>query len=144
MSSMEPFSKPWEQNMLRADSTIVSMLCVFEGRCIFVTGAMLKEVCSLVFESMNSRQYATKMNPAQFSTNGRRTQLKQIFCFVYCFETKYSKFLQRTFILHVYQIMRLAHYLIITYSALCMKQVRLGFIRLKNWNCLCLASRIFT
>ena len=55
--------------MLRADSTIVSMRCSFEGRCIFVTVAMLKEVCSLVFESMDSRQYATKMNMAQLSKN---------------------------------------------------------------------------
>ena len=69
MSSMEPFSKPREQNMLRADSTIVSMRCSFEGRCIFVTVALLKEVCSLVFESMDSRQYATKMNMAQLSKN---------------------------------------------------------------------------
>ena len=123
MSSMEPFSKPREQNMLRADSTIVSMRSVFEGRCIFVTGAMLKEVCSLVFESMNSRQYATKMNLAQLSTNGCRTQLEYMICFVCCFETKYSAFLQRTFALYVYRVMRLTHYLRITYLALCMKQV---------------------
>jgi hypothetical protein len=52
---MEPFSKPQEQNTFRAESTIVSMRCCLEGRRIFVTVAMLKEVCAPVFRFMNSR-----------------------------------------------------------------------------------------
>jgi hypothetical protein len=86
---MDPFSKPEELNTFRADSTIVSIRCSFEGRCIFVTVAMLKEVCALVFECMDRRQYATEMNLAQLSTDGCRIQLKLINTFVCCFETKY-------------------------------------------------------
>ena len=108
--SMDPFSKPEEQNTFRADSTIVSIRCSFGGRCIFVTVAMLKEVCTLVFESMDSRYYATEMNLAQLSTKGRRIALEHINCFVCCFETKYSDSLQKTFALYRPQIMRLAHY----------------------------------
>lgn len=126
---MDPFSKPEELNTFRADSTIVSIRCSFEGRCIFVTVAMLKEVCAPVFECMDSRQYATEMNLAQLSTDGRRIQLKLINTFVCCFETKYPDSLQRTFSLYRSQIMRLAHYLRITYLAFCMMQLRLGFMR---------------
>ena len=126
---MDPFSKPEELNTFRADSTIVSIRCSFEGRCIFVTVAMLKEGCTPVFESIDSRQYATEMNPAQLSTDGCLIQLGHINCFVYCFKTKYPDSLQRTFPLYISQIMRLAHYLRIAYLALCMKQLRLGFMR---------------
>ena len=90
---MDPFSKPEELKTFRADSTIVSTRCSFEGRCIFVTVAMLKEVSSLRFKFMDSCQYATKMNLAQLSTNGSQTQWKQINLFVCCFETKYSELL---------------------------------------------------
>jgi hypothetical protein len=113
--SMDPFSKPEEQNTFRADSTIVSIRCSFEGRCIFVTLAMLKEVCAPVFESMDSRQYATEMNLAQLSTSGRRIQLELINSFVYCFETKYSYSLQRTFALYKSLLLRLAHYFRLTH-----------------------------
>lgn len=72
---MAPFSKPEEQNTLRADSTIVSIRCSLEGRCIFVTVALLKVVSALVFETMDGRQYATEMNHAQLSTNRRQIQV---------------------------------------------------------------------
>ena len=62
---MDPFLKPEEQNTFRADSTIVSTRCCLEGRRIFVTVAMLKEVCAPVFRSMDSFQYATKVSRAQ-------------------------------------------------------------------------------
>jgi hypothetical protein len=80
-----------------------------------VTLAMLKEVCAPVFESMDSRQYATEMNLAQLSTSGRRIQLEPIYSFVCCFETKYPDSLQMTFALYKSLLLRLAHYLRLTH-----------------------------
>jgi hypothetical protein len=88
---MAPFSKPEEQNTLRADSTIVSIRCSFEGRRIFVTVAVLKAVSALVFESMDGHQYATEMNPTQLYINRRQIQVELLYLFEYCFQSKYSE-----------------------------------------------------